>query len=148
MPTTGEFGQGYGDFEHHENIAARFGAHFTRSDEDTQSQPNSNQFENTQIRLEDGTVVFTPNIFGQGITVTDLIYKMAAFDAGLKYRGYSLDGEYFMRWLDNFEGPGTAGLAPIFSQGFELQASAMVVPKSFSSSMSGVVHIWQVWQSV
>jgi TolA-binding protein len=137
MPTTGEFGQGYGDFEHHENLATRFGAHFTRSDEDTQSQPNSNQFENTQIRLEDGTVIFTPNIFGQGITVTDLIYKMAAFDAGLKYRGYSLDGEYFMRWLDNFEGPGTAGLPSIFSQGFELQASAMVVPKTLQLYVGG-----------
>lgn len=133
----GEFGLGYGDFEHHEELAARFGAHFTRSDEDTQEQPNSNQFENTQIRLEDGTVIFTPNIFGPGITVTDLIYKMAAFDGGLKYRGFSLDGEYFMRWLDNFEGPGTAGLPLIFSQGFEMQGSAMVVPKTFQIYLGG-----------
>src|SRR5580693_7889745 len=107
-PTTGEFGPGFGDFEHHDKLATRFGAHFTRSDEDTQEQPNSNQFENTQIRLEDGTVIFTPNIFGPGITVTDLIYKMAAFDGGLKYHGFSLDGEYFLRWLDHFHGPGTA----------------------------------------
>jgi hypothetical protein len=128
-PTTGEFGPGFGDFEHHEKLATRFGAHFTRSDEDTQEQPNSNQFENTQIRLEDGTVIFTPNIFGPGIVVTDVTYKMADFDAGLKYRGFSLDGEYFLRWLDHFKGPGTAGLPAIFSHGFQLQASAMVLPK-------------------
>jgi len=137
MPTTGEFGQGFGDFEHHEQLATRLGAHFTRSEEDTQSQPNSNQFENTQIRLEDGTVIFTPNIFGPDITITDLIYKMAAFDGGLKYRGFSLDGEYFMRWLDNFKGPGTAGLPTIFSQGFEMQASAMVVPKTVQLYLGG-----------
>ncbi|MFY9732688.1 MAG: bZIP transcription factor [Candidatus Acidiferrales bacterium] len=137
MPTTGEFGQGFGDFEHHESLATRLAAHFTRSDEDTQSQPNSNQFENTQIRLEDGTVIFTPNIFGPGITVTDLIYKMASFDGGLKYRGFSLDGEYFMRWLDNFKGPGTAGLPTIFSRGFQMQASAMVVPKTLQLYLGG-----------
>jgi hypothetical protein len=68
-PTTGEFGAGFGDFEHHEKMATRFGLHFSRSNEDTQEQPNSNQFENTQIRLEDGTVIFTPNIFGPGIVV-------------------------------------------------------------------------------
>ncbi len=129
-PTTGEFGLGFGDFEHHEKLATRLAAHYTRSDEDRQEQPNSDAFENTQIRLEDGTVIFTPNLFGQGISVTNVTYKMAAFDGGLKYHGFSLEGEYFLRWLDHFEGPGTAGLAAIFSHGFQIQASAMVVPKT------------------
>jgi hypothetical protein len=136
-PTSSEFGQSFGDFEHHDKMAARLGAHFTRSDEDTQEQPNSNQFENTQIRLEDGTVIFTPNIFGPGIVVTDVTYKMAGFDAGLKYHGFSLDGEYFLRWLDHFKGPGTAGLPAIFSHGFQLQASAMVLPKYLQLYLGG-----------
>src|SRR5580692_6940522 len=136
-PTTGEFGPGFGDFEHHDKLATRFGAHFTRSDEDTQEQPNSNQFENTQIRLEDGTVIFTPNIFGPGVTVTDVTYKMADFDAGLKYHGFSLEGEYFLRWLDHFKGPGTAGLPTIFSHGFQLQASAMALPKYLQLYLGG-----------
>jgi hypothetical protein len=136
-PTTSEFGQSFGDFEHHEKLAARLGAHFTRSDEDTQEQPNSNQFENTQIRLEDGTVIFTPNIFGPGIVVTDVTYKMADFDAGLKYHGFSLDGEYFLRWLDHFKGPGTTGLPAIFSHGFQLQASVMVLPKYLQLYLGG-----------
>ena len=129
-PTTGEFGPGFGDFEGHQKLATRLGAHFTRSDEDKQEQPNSDAFENTQIRLEDGSVIFTPNLFGQGISVTNVTYKMAAFDGGLKYHGFSLEGEYFLRWLDHFEGPGTAGLAAIFSHGFQIQASAMVAPKT------------------
>jgi hypothetical protein len=36
-PTSGEFGSGFGDFEHHDNLAARLAAHFTRSDETKQS---------------------------------------------------------------------------------------------------------------
>jgi hypothetical protein len=137
MPTTGEFGKGFGDFEDHQRLATRFAGHFTRSNEDTQEQPNSNQFENTQIRLEDGSIIFTPDLLGPGITITDLVYRMAAFDAGIKYHGYSLDAEYFLRWLDNFHGPGTAGLPLIFSHGFQMQASAMVLPKTFQVYLGG-----------
>ena len=53
-PSTGEFGPGFGDFEGHQKLATRLAGHFTRSTEDRQEQPNSDQFENTQIRLEDG----------------------------------------------------------------------------------------------
>jgi hypothetical protein len=136
-PTTGEFGPGFGDFEDHKKLATRLAGHFTRSDEDKQEQPNSDQFENTQIRLEDGSVIFVPNLFGQGIAVTNVTYKMAAFDGGLKYHGLSLEGEYFLRWLDHFQGPGTAVLAPIFSHGYQLQASAMVLPKTLQAYLGG-----------
>jgi len=136
-PSTGEFGLGFGDFENHQKLATRLSGHYTRSDEDKQEQPNSDQFENTQIRLEDGSVIFTPNLFGQGISITDVRYQMAAFDGGLKYHGYSLEGEYFLRWLDHFNGPGTAGLPRIFSHGFQMQASAMVVPKTVQFYLGG-----------
>jgi hypothetical protein len=136
-PTSGDFGAGFGDFEHHDGLAARLAAHFTRSNETKQSQPNSDQFENTQLRLEDGSVIFTPNLFGQGISITDATYKMTAFDVGLKYKGYSLDGEYFLRWLDHFHGDGTAGLPAIFSHGFQVQTSAMVLPKIFQVYLGG-----------
>ena len=127
---TGEYGQGWGDFEHHETLATRLGAHFTRSDENKESQPASDVFENTQIRLSDGTVIFTPDIFGPGITIDEVRYRMASFDGGLKYRGYSLEGEYYLRWLDNFRGTNTAGLPRLFDHGFQLQASAMVIPET------------------
>jgi hypothetical protein len=129
-PSTGEFGPGYGDFEDHQKLATRLAVHFTRSDENKESQPNSDAFENTQLRLSDGTVIFTPNLFGKGITIEDARYRMSAVDGGLKYRGFALEGEYYWRWLDNFKGPGTAGLAGLFDHGFQLQASAMVLPRT------------------
>jgi len=137
MPSTGEFGPGFGDFEDHQKVATRLAGHFTRSDEDRQEQPNSDQFENTQIRLEDGSVIFVPNLLGPGISVNDVTYKMAAFDGGIKYHGFSLEGEYYLRWLDHFHGPGTAGLPAIFSHGFQLQTSAMVLPKTLQVYLGG-----------
>ena len=133
----GEFGQGFGDFENHENLAMRVAGHFTRSHETAEEQPNTQSFENTQIRLADGTIIFTPNLFGPGITVNTVNTRMADFDGGLKYHGLSLDGEYFMRWLNNFTGTGTAGLPNLFDQGFQMQASAMVIPKSLQLYAGG-----------
>ena len=127
---TGEYGQGYGDFENHQTPVTRFGVHFTRSDENKESQPNSDNFENTQLRLSDGSVIFTPDLFGPGITITDATYRMLDVDAGVKYRGFALEGEYYWRWLNNFKGINTEGLKPLFDHGFQLQASAMLIPKT------------------
>jgi hypothetical protein len=131
---TGDFargfsGQGWGDFEHHEEFSTRLGLHLNRSDENKESQPASDVFENTQLRLSDGTVIFTPDLFGSGITITDARWRMISLDGGFKYRGYSLEGEYYWRWLDNFRGDNTQGVPSVFDHGFQLQGGAMVVPQ-------------------
>jgi hypothetical protein len=125
----GDYGLGFGDFEDHKSLSTRFAGHFTRSGETRQEQPNTETFENTQIRLSDGTIIFTPGIFGPGINVNFVRYRMNCYDFGLKYHGYSLEGEYYLRWLDHFGGPNTAGLKRLFDHGFQLQATAMLVPK-------------------
>jgi hypothetical protein len=134
---TGDFGMAWGDFENHKKLASRVGGHFNRSHETAQSQPNVDTIENTQIRLGDGTIVFTPNIFGPGRQVTALDWKMTCVDAGLKFHGFSLDGEYYWRWLNNFSGPGAGGLAEIRNHGFQLQASAMAIPKTLQFYSGG-----------
>ena len=130
LPTTQEYGPlgAFGDFEHHEELATRLGVHFTHSTEDRQQQPGTDSIENTQIRLTDGNVIFTPSLFGPGITVEKARYEMASFDAGLKYRGYALEGEYYRRWLSDFVGPGVAAIDDITDDGYQLWASAMVLP--------------------
>jgi hypothetical protein len=137
MPTTKEFGPGFGDYEYHEKLATRLGIHFSHSIEGKQSQPNAEEFENTQIRLSDGSIVFTPNLFGPGITVDVLRYRMVSTDAGIKYHGFSLWGEGYFRWLDKFSGPGTAGLPELVDHGFQLQTSQMIIPKTLQLYAGG-----------
>lgn len=131
MPTTHEFGPwgAFGDFEGHEDLATRYGVHFTDSVEDAQEQPGTNGIENTQIRLTDGSVIFTRNLFGPGINVDEVHYQMASIDAGFKYQGYSLEGEVYWRKLSDFVGPGTQIIGDIEDHGFQLQASAMLIPQ-------------------
>jgi len=131
LPTTGEFGLygTFGDFDYHETIATRVGLHYTQSTEDRQSQPGTNDVENTQIRLTDGTLVFTDNIFGAGVSVNEVDYAMTSLDAGVKYKGMSLEGEYYWRTLSNFKGANSTSLSlpNIDDHGYQIQASAMAV---------------------
>jgi Protein of unknown function (DUF3011) len=139
LPTTGEFGLygTFGDYDDHQKVATRLGAHFTHSLETKQEQPGTNAIENSQIRLTDGSVVFTPDLFGPGVEVDSVDYRMMSLDAGVKYHGFSLEGEYYRRWLTDFTGLNTSGIAPITDDGYQLQSSAMVVPKVLQAYLSG-----------
>src|SRR3954471_20041778 len=131
LPTTGEFGLWgtFGDFDYHETLATRLAVHYTQSTEDKQSQPGANGIENSQIRLTDGSVIFTPDLFGTGITANRVKYRMSSVDGGLKYKGLSFETEYYWRWLSGYEGSNVGGIPNINDHGYQIQASAMVVPK-------------------
>jgi len=139
LPTTGEFGlhDEFGDFDHHEKVATRLGAHYTHSTEDKQSQPSTNAIENSQVRLTDGSIIFTTDLFGSGITVDTVKYQMMSVDGGIKYKGLALEAEYFWRSLSDFRGTNVAGIADINDHGFQVQSSAMVVPRVLQAYLSG-----------
>jgi hypothetical protein len=131
LPTTGEFGLygTFGDYDDHQNVATRLATHYTHSLEEKQGQPGTEGIENSQIRLTDGSIVFTPDLFGPGITVNEVDYHMMSVDAGIKYLGVSLEGEVYWRWLRNFTGINTGFIPDINDTGYQVQASAMAVPK-------------------
>lgn len=129
-PTTGEYGPwgGMGDLERHERAATRLGVHFTHSTEERQSQPSTEDPENTQIRLSDGTGLFEIDAFAPGTQVREARYQMFCADGGLKYQGFSVEAEYYVRWITDLE---TAGLEPFESMrdhGFQVQTSYMITP--------------------
>lgn len=138
MPSTGEFGPGnaFGDFEEHQKLATLFSAHYSRSTETPQSQPDTDSIENTQLRLSDGTLLFNATAFKTG-RITEARYQMVALNAAAKYKGYSLEFEYYMRWLDNFQVEGAVPFTSTYDSGFQLQAAAMVIPKTLQIYLSG-----------
>lgn len=139
MPTTGEFGPlaGFGDFEEHQEVATLFGVHYTSSTETPQSQPGTESIENTQLRLSDGTLLFRNDAFNTPGRITEARYQMLDLNAGVKYRGYSLEFEYYARWLNDFTVEGVVPVGSLFDSGFQLQASAMLIPKELQLYVSG-----------
>jgi hypothetical protein len=132
-PTTGEFGPrgGLGDLEHHTRLATQFGVSAGHSREGRYANdsvpPNA-----TQLKLSDGVNPFDAGALAEGVTVQTLDYDVVALDAGFKYRGFSVQGEYYVRRLSRFvsDVPLPAEAArPIDDHGFQLQAMHMVVPR-------------------
>ncbi len=130
-PTTGEYGlnDNFGDFENHQKVATRLAGHYSYSKEDRQGQPNTDAFENVALRVSDGSVIFSPNLFGSNIFINNATYNMACIDAGVKYKGFSFEGELYQRTINDFEGYGTENLAfnELKDNGFQLQLSGMAI---------------------
>jgi len=137
LPTTGEYGMfngSYGDYDNHQKVATRFGGHFTRSNETRQGQPTSDAFENTTLRVSDGSSIFAPNLFVEGLQIQEARDMMVSLDGGAKLKGYALEGEYYWRKIDKFYttevNPGPSlPFDKLNDNGFQLLASAMVFPK-------------------
>jgi hypothetical protein len=139
MPTTGEYGPGwgFGDYEYHKKPATLFGVHYTYSREDAEEQPNVNSFENSQIRLSDGTLLFSANAFNTGGQIRKATYNMLDLDMGVKYLGWSFDAEYYNRWLGDFEVIGPIPVTHLYDTGFQIYASTMIKPRLLQFYYSG-----------
>ena len=62
---------------------------------------------------------------------------MTSIDAGIKFKGVSVEGEYYTRWLSDYQGVNVGGIAPITDTGYQLQTSAMLVKKYLQGYVSG-----------
>jgi hypothetical protein len=123
-PTTGEFGPqgGFDDFEWHEEVATRFGISGTQSRED-RLDDTSKTPENTTMRLADAVNVFEPGSLAPGVSIQRLRYRMVAADAGMKFRGVFLQGNYYLRVLDDFKTDLPLAVSRVRDHGFNLQAA-------------------------
>src|SRR5262245_5893967 len=124
----GDFGRGYSDFEWHEDPAVRLGASATYSPIQGQ-QGNPNQPENSDIRLTNGTLITEPGALAPGVTLNIYHVALWAIDLAVKYRGISLNGEFYMRELFNLIGNGPIPRSSIFDFGGVAQAGYFVLPQ-------------------
>ena len=120
----------YDDYFATDKTRIRLGTAFTRSREDRFSNLDQSSPENTSIYNSDGVLAFSTGAFAPGVTVDKATYQMWAIDGGLKRSGLAINGQYFFRWLDDFEADGPMPVESTFDHGFELSASYFVIPKS------------------
>jgi len=130
LPTAGEFGPrgAFGDYESHQKLATRFNLAYTYSPEDRQA-PIGSVPGNTTLRLADSLNVFDTGALANGVTVEKVRYQLVSASAGIKYRGFWLQGEGYGRKLDNFIADGRLPVGAVRDYGFYVQAADMIVPK-------------------
>ena len=119
----------YDDYFASRNVRVRLGSAFTRSREDRFSNLDQSSPENTSIYNSDGVLFFSTGALAPGVTVDVATYRMWAIDGGLKWNGLAVNGQYFMRWLNDFEADGPVPLDSTFDHGAEITAGYFVNPK-------------------
>jgi hypothetical protein len=133
---TADYGVGPSDIEDHRSPSLRVGTSVAASVEQNQgvTDPGVTNPEDTILRLSDGTPLFRPGALGPGVNLTSASIQLWSLDAGLKYRGFGLSGEYFLRWLDHLESAGApAPFSSLFDHGGLLQASYFLIPTKFEA---------------
>lgn len=129
----GPFGRGYTDQRPHEELSMRTGSSlsYQRVDRERNLVGGTTNPENTILRLSDGTPIFEPNALGPGTTLGAANVILFSYDLSFKYRGLSLSGEYFARWvygLSPERGAIPSNHNQIFDTGGFIQGSVSLVP--------------------
>lgn len=125
----GAYRMAYSDLEYHESPAIRLGTSMTGAREDRFSNPATNP-ENVALYNSDGVLTFSTGAFAPGVTMQYVNSYMWAQDIGFKYRGLAINGQYFMRWLNNFKADGPIPMNETFDHGFEASIGYFVVPQT------------------
>lgn len=129
----GKFGPGFTDEEYHENPAIRLGSTtvYDRIGFEPSLAPGLSNPENTVVRLSNGIPAFYPGAIQPGVQLLTASNFLWTVDAGLKYRGWGLSGEYYFRWLNNFRtDKPTSHINSIYDQAGYMQLSYAVIPKT------------------
>jgi hypothetical protein len=127
----------YDDYFSSDKVRVRLGTAYTRSREDRFSNLDQSSPENTSLYNSDGVLTFSTGAFAPGVTVDQATYRMWAIDGGLKWSGVAVNGQYFMRWLNDFEADGALPLESTFDRGAEVSASFFVESKRWMPYVRG-----------
>jgi hypothetical protein len=122
----------YDDYFASKDVRVRLGTAYTHSREDRFSNLDTSSPENTSLYNSDGVLTFSTDAFAPGVTVDQATYRLWAIDAGIKWNGLAVNGQYFFRWVDDFEADGPLPIASMYDRGFELSLSAFVRPRKLS----------------
>ncbi len=119
----------YDDYFSSKTVRIRVGTAFTRSREDRFSNLDETTPDNTSMFNSDGVLTFSTGAFAPGVTVDLATYRMWTVDGGLKWNGFAVNGQSFVRWVNDFVADGPLPLTSTFDHGGEVAAGYFVKPK-------------------
>lgn len=125
----GEFGKALTDHACSDEPLYRFGHSFTWA-----AQQGLNAFgipfrETDFVRLTDGTRLVQNGALTAGTTVSEFDVYLYAVDAAMKYQGWSINSEFYFRWLQDLQGNGPVSRNKIAQNGFFVEGGRVIVPK-------------------
>jgi hypothetical protein len=115
------YGKGASDLEWHSRPALQIGTSFTFAPDKGEND------EENFLRLSDGTRLTDEGALAPDTSVDRFKVYLYAVDAAVKWYGFSLDGEYFFRWVRDIKASGPIPKDKMFDHGFFLEAGYFVI---------------------
>lgn len=81
------------------------------------------------VRLSDGTRLTQTGALAPGVTVTSFDIFLYELDAAWKWRGWSVDAEVFLRWIQQIESTGPVPNSQLFQHGFYVEGGKFLIPE-------------------
>jgi len=134
----GDYGpSGPVDFEFHDDPAVRLGYSWVSSKQGDQGRQLP---ESDFLRLSDGTRITQIGALEPGVTVETFDITLLGLDAAFKHEGWSLNSEYFWRWLSDIKGDMPIANKMLFQHGFYVEGGYFVLPQKLELN----AHLGQV----
>lgn len=127
----GDYGPQIVDFDCLDSPVARLGTSFVYSKQSGLDNAGDPTRESAFARLSDGTILTNTGALAPGVTVNEYDITLISLDAAAKYRGWSFDAEYYLRWLEDLRADGALPLNELFQYGFYVEGGCFIVPKTF-----------------
>jgi hypothetical protein len=81
------------------------------------------------IRLTDGTRLTQTGALAPLVTVSDFDIFFYGVDAAVKWRGWSVNAEVFLRWIEDIQGNGAVPFSELFQHGFYVEGGRFIIPE-------------------
>jgi hypothetical protein len=121
-----DFGPYWNDYEHHDKVALRIGTAGTFAPEDRLSDLSEVGPENNATFISDGLFLFATGSLAPNVTLQLAHFYLWAIDGGLKYKGFALNFEFYLRWLNDFKADGPLPISSMFDWGFDASVGYFV----------------------
>lgn len=127
----GAYGAGPTDFAWHESPVVRLGGSFAfdKSDDRSDAGAAFALGDDNFLRLSDGTRLSTTGSLAPGVSLLGDRVLLAAFDIGVKYRGWSLSGEYFIRSIQDLTADGPLPVGKLYDYGFHAEVGKFLIAR-------------------
>ncbi|MFK7767266.1 MAG: porin [Mariniblastus sp.] len=130
----GDYGGQLVDFDNNLNPLIRFGHSFVYSPITSDALGNP-QAETDFLRLSDGTRLNQTGALSPGVTVSGANVLFYGVDAAAKWRGWSINSEVFMRWLNDFEADGPLPVDSLMQRGFYVEGGRFLIPQKLDVNL-------------
>lgn len=124
----GDFGSNPVDFDGSEELVVRIGQSAVYSPQSHDSAGTSLP-EVGFLRLSDGTILTQTGALTPGVTVSDFDLYFYSVDLAAKYRLWSIDAEFYLRWIEQLAGDGPLTVTDLLQRGFYIEGGRFLVPR-------------------